>query len=175
MALSEISSFLGIFGSLAGIGSLYYAWKTDKLARFIPHNPQIDEAFSGNPNAPGLAARVRDMLGKIVDTRRELRVALSVAKTMHFAKPMDEALFEINRRAIELNELAFAFRVAQSAHFAVSLDSMLQNVVDAALARNDIKLAHKCANRMHFAMPADRARKQIIEWLKTRPSPSQAQ
>ena len=170
MNLADLNAYFGIFGSIAGAGSLYYAWRNDKLARFLPHDSKIDEAFSGNPNAPGLAGRVRQMLGQIVDTRRELRVALSVAKTMHFAKPMDEALIEINKRSIELGDLSFAFHVATNAHFAVALDAMLQNVVDAALARGDIKLARKGANRMHFAVPADRARNQIIEWLKTRPS-----
>lgn len=162
MNLNELNAYFGILGGLAGAGSLYYAWKNDKLARFIPHNKNIDEAFAGNENAVGLASRVRVMLTKRVKSRRELRVALSVAKQMHFARPMDDALIEINRRAIELGDLDFAYHVAKGAHFAVALDQMLQNIVDAALKDGDIKLAQKCANRMHFAVPADNARTQII-------------
>lgn len=168
MTLSDLNAYFGVLGGLAGVGSLYYAWKNDKLARFLPHDRKIDDAFSGNPNAPGLAIRVRDMLRQVVDTRGELRVALSVAKSMHFARPMDEALIEINRRAIELGDVSFAYRVATNAQFAVALDQMLQNVVDAALAKGNIRLARKCADRMHFAAPADRARKQIIGQLKQR-------
>src|SRR5688572_21088289 len=107
MDLSELNAYVGIFGGLAGVGSLYYAWKNDKLARLLPHDKKIDEAFSGNENAEGFAARVRKMLTQRVGSRRSLRVALSVAKQMHFARPMDEALIEINRRAIELGDLGF--------------------------------------------------------------------
>ena len=169
MNLSDINTSFGILGSIAGLGSLYYAWKSDKIARFIPHDRKIDEAFAGNENLPGLATRVRAMLKQIVDTRRELRIALSIAATMHFARPMDEALIEINRRSIELGELDFAYYVATKAHFAVALDKMLQNVVDAAIKKDRVKLAKKCADRMHFALPADKARKQILDSLKRNP------
>jgi hypothetical protein len=168
MNLNELNAYFGIIGGLAGAGSLYYAWKNDKLARFMPHDKKIDEAFTGNENAPGLAARVRAMLLQRVQSSRKLRVALSVAKQMHFARPMDDALIEINRRAIELGDLSFAYHVATNAHFAVALDQMLQNIVDAALKDGDVKLAQKCANRMHFAVPADNARKQIIAYVHAR-------
>jgi hypothetical protein len=162
MNLNDLNAYFGVLGGIAGAGSLYYAWKNDKLARFIPHDRNIDEAFSGNENSPGLADRVRAMLSARVGSRRKLRVALSVAGQMHFARPMDDALVEISLRAIELGDLSFAYHVATKAHFALALDKMLQNVVNAALKRGNIKLAQKCANRMHFAVPADNARKQIL-------------
>lgn len=162
MDLNQLNAIFGIVGGVAAAGSLYYAWKNDKLARFIPHDRKIDEAFSGNENSPGLAARVRAMLLQRVLSRRSLRIAFSVAKQMHFAKPMDEALKEINRRAIELDDLMYAYHVATAAYFAVALDEMLENVVTAALEKGNIKLARKCANRMQFAMSADNARKQIL-------------
>ena len=168
MDLNELNAYFGIIGGLAGSGSLYYAWKNDKLARFMPHDKKIDEAFAGNENAAGLAARVRAMLTQRVRSGRSLRIALSVAKQMHFARPMDDALIELNRRAIELGDLSFAYHVATGAHFAVALDKMLQNIVDAALKDGKVKLAQKCANRMHFAVPADNARKQIIAYVHAR-------
>ena len=165
MNLSDLSNCFGIFGSLAGAGSLFYAWRNDKLARFLPHDKRIDEALSGNENEFGVADRVRAMLQRI-KTMRGLRIALSVAKKMHFARPKDDALLQINLRAIELGNLRFAYHDATGAEFAVTLDRMLQNVVFAALNQRDVKLARKCAGRMHFARSADTARKQIIEWTR---------
>ena len=164
MDLSELNAYFGIFGGVAAGGSLYYAWKNDKLARFIPHDKKIDEAFSGNENGAGLVTSVRTMLQRL-RSNRELRIALSVARQMHFARPMDDALIEINRRAIELNDLGFAYHVASKAQFAVALDKMLQNIVSASLENGDVKFAQKCANRMHFALPADNARKQILAYV----------
>ena len=164
MNLNELNAYFGILGGFAGGGSLYYAWKNDKLARFMPHDKKIDEAFSGNENAAGLVTNVRSMLQRLRSSR-ELRIALSVARQMHFARPMDDALIEINRRAIELNDLGFAYHVATKVQFAVALDQMLQNIVSAALKNGDVKLAQKCANRMHFAVPADNARKQILAYV----------
>ena len=165
MTLSDLNNCFGIIGGVSGAGCLFYAWRTDKLARFLPHDKRIDEAFAGNENEPGVAARVRAMLQRI-KTMRGLRIALSVAKKMYFARPKDNALLEINQRAIELGNLKFAYHVATGAEFAVTLDKMLQNIVTAALEQRDVKLATKCANRMHFAIPADAARKQIIEWTR---------
>jgi hypothetical protein len=106
MNLNELSAYFGILSGLAGGGSLYFVWTNDKLARFTPHDKNIDEAFSGNENAAGLVTSVRSMLQRLRSSR-ELRIALSVARQMHFARPMDDALIEINRRAIELNDLGF--------------------------------------------------------------------
>lgn len=164
MNLSELNAYFGIIGGFAGGGSLYYAWKNDKLARFMPHDKKIDEAFSGNENASGLITSVRTMLQRLRSSR-ELRIALSVARQMHFARPMDDALIEINRRAIELNKLGFAYHVASKAQFAVALDKMLQSIVSASLENGDVKFAQKCANRMHFALSADNARKLILAYV----------
>jgi len=164
MNLSELNAYFGIIGGFAGGGSLYYAWKNDKLARFMPHDKKIDEAFSGNENASGLITSVRTMLQRLRSSR-ELRIALSVARQMHFARPMDDALIEINRRAIELNNLGFAYHVASKAQFAVALVKMLQSIVSVSLENGDVKFAQKCANRMHFALSADNARKLILAYV----------
>ena len=139
---------------------------TTNLRVFFHTIERSTERCEGNENEAGWTGRIRTMLQRI-KTLRGLRVALSVARKMHFARPMDDALLEINRRAIELGDLKFAYHVATRAFFAVTLDKMLQNIVDAALKMGDTKLATKCANRMHFAAPADAARKQIIASIKS--------
>jgi hypothetical protein len=78
---------------------------------------------------------------------------------------MDDALIEINKRAIELGDFDFSYEVATKAHFAVALDQMLTNTAQAALAKGDTSLANKCANRVHFALSKDKIKKMILEKL----------
>lgn len=165
MRIDELNAYVGIIGGIAGVGSLYYAWKNDKLTGFHPHDPKIREAFSGNENEASFIRQVHAMLQERVKNRRQLRDAYSIAKQMHFAKPMDDALIEINKRAIELGDLDFAWKAATGAYFALSLDQMLINIVNASLARGNLKLANKCANRMHFARNKDAAKKLVLAKL----------
>lgn len=165
MRIDELNTYIGIIGGIAGVGSLYYAWKNDKLTSFIPHDPKIREAFSGNENESSFIRQVHAMLQERVKNRRQLRDAYSIAKQMHFAKPMDDALIEINKRAIELGDLDFAWKAATGAYFALSLDQMLMNIVVASSACGNLKLANKCANRMHFARNKDAAKKLVLAQL----------
>lgn len=84
---------------------------------------------------------------------------------MHYAKPKDDALIEINKRAIEMGDLDFSYKVATNAHFAVALDNMLTNTAQEALNNGNIKMANKCANRVHFAASKDNIKKMILEKL----------
>jgi len=165
MNFNEVGIWFGIIGGLSAMGSFYYAWKNDKLSTFIRYDPNIMKAFEGNENEPNFALRLQIVLHNQVNTRKKLRDAFSIAKQMHFAKPMDNALIEINKRAIELGDLDFAYKVARSAYFALALDEMLMNVVNASIESGNLKLANKCADRMHFAVDKDMAKKKIINKL----------
>jgi hypothetical protein len=156
---------MGIVGAFAGIGSLYYAWRNDVFTRMLPKDPKVEQAFSGNENEPSFVSRIHAALQARVKTNYQLHQAYVIAKQMHFAKPMDRALIEINKRSIELGDLGFAYKVATSAQFAVALDEMLMNVVDASLKAKNMKLANKCANRMHFALSKDNAIRKILSHL----------
>jgi hypothetical protein len=165
VSLNDLNAIMGIIGALAGVGSLYYAWRNDAFTRLLPKDPKLEQAFSGNENDASFIGKVHAALQQRVRTSRQLRQAYVIAKQMHFAKPMDKALAEVNNRAIELGDLTFAYKVATSAHFAVALDEMLTNIVDASLSQGNTKLANKCANRMHFAMSKDNAKKKILNRL----------
>lgn len=165
MSFSELSTWFGIIGGLSALGCLYYAWKNDQFSRFTRLDPKIMKAFEGNENEPAFAKQVQMMLHSQVSSRKQLREAFSIAKQMHFAKPVDNALIEINKRAIELGDLEFAYKVAGAAHFALALDEMLMNVVTAAGEIGNLKLANKCADGMFYAVNKDAAKKKIINRL----------
>ena len=162
MATESISLIFGIVGSLATIGCLYYAWKNDQLYKLIPEDKEVKKVFKENINKEGFIQKLHNVLRLRVTAKSQLRSALSIAKQMHFAKPMDNALLEIHKRAIELNDLKFAYHVATNAYFAITLDEMLLNIVNESLKKGDIGFANKAANRMHFAVNLDEAKKRII-------------
>ena len=165
MTLSDLNMVMGIVGSCAGIGSLYYAWRNDLFARMLPKDPKVQQAFEGNENEVSFVGEIHSVLQQRVKTNQQLHQAYVIARQMHFAKPMDRALIEINKRAIELGDLNFAYKVATAAQFAVALDEMLTNIVDASLVQGNLKLANKCANRMHFALSKDNAKRKILDHL----------
>jgi len=165
MTLTELNTLMGIVGALAGMGSFYYAWRNDIFTRMLPKDPKLEQAFSGNENDASFIGKLHAALQLRVKTHRQLKQAFVIARQMHFAKPMDSALIEINKRAIELGDLNFAYKVATAAHFAVALDEMLTNIADASLLKGDIKLANKCANRMHFALSKDNVKLKILSHL----------
>ena len=167
MNLQEVAAFAGIVGALAAVASVYYAWRNDRLLGLMPRNKELEKAFPKDENSAAFLSQVHEAL-KRVTTHRQLRQALVIAREMHFAKPMDDALIEINKRAIELGDLDFSYKVATKAHFAVALDQMLTNTAQAALARGDTNMANKCANRVHFAVSKDNIKKMILEKLGVR-------
>lgn len=162
MDSETISLITGGVGAMATVGCLFYAWKNDQFLKFLPRDKEIVSALEGNVNKEGFIARLHTVLQRNVTDKRKLKSALSIAKQMHFAKPMDDALIEIHKRALELGDIEFAYKVATNAHFAVALDEMLMNVVDASLEKGNHKFANKAANRMHFAMGLDNAKKKIL-------------
>lgn len=162
MNSETISLITGGVGALATLGCLFYAWKNDQFLKFLPKDKEIVSALEGNVNKEGFITRLHAVLQRNVTDKRKLKSALSIAKQMHFARPMDDALIEIQKRALELGDIGFAYKVATNAHFAVALDEMLMNVVDASLEKDDQKFANKAANRMHFAMSLDNAKKKIL-------------
>jgi hypothetical protein len=165
MTLSEVSSIIGIIGGFATVGCLYYAWRNDAFIRFLPKDQKLQQVFSQNENDPAFIDNVHATLQQRVQTKNELHQAFAIAKQMHFAKQMDEALIEINKRAIELYDFNFAYKVATSAHFAVAIDQMLMNIINASLPNGNVDLANKCANRMHFAVNKDISKKKILSQL----------
>src|SRR5688572_8939716 len=110
MTLSDLNTVMGIVGGLAAVGCLYYAWRNDAFIRFLPRDPKLEQAFSGNENDPSFLKKVHTALQQRVRTTSQLHQAFAIARQMHFAKPMDEALIEINQRAIELGDLDLAYK-----------------------------------------------------------------
>ncbi|EIO3976063.1 hypothetical protein LQK39_004334 [Vibrio vulnificus] len=162
MELEIISLIFGGVGSIATVGSLFYAWKNDQFLKLVPKDKELASVLKGVGTSEGFVTKLHSVLQRNVTDRRKLKSALAVAKQMHFAKPMDEALIEINKRALELGDIEFAYKVATNAFFAVSLDEMLMNIVDASLKNGNHKFANKAANRMYFAVNLDNAKKKII-------------
>lgn len=167
MNLQDAAAYAGIVAALAALASVYYAWRNDKFLGLVPRNEELENAFPKDESSATFSGQVHETL-KRVTTRRQLRQALVIAREMHFAKPMDDALLEINKRAIELGDLDFSYKVATKAHFAVALDEMLTSTARAALANGDTSLANKCANRVHFALSKDNIKKMILEKLGVR-------
>lgn len=164
MHLQDAASYAGIVGGLATVISVYYAWRNDKFLGLVPRNEELEKAFPKDENGAAFSGQVHVTLTRVT-THRQLRQALVIACEMHFAKPKDDALLEINKRAIELGDLDFSYEVATKAHFAVALDQMLTNTAQAALTKGDTSLANKCANRVHFALSKDNIKKMVLERL----------
>ena len=162
METSIISLFIGGVGAIATVGTLFFAWKNDQFLRFLPKDKDVVEILKSNVNSEKFIPKLRCILKRNVTSKKKLKSALSIAKEMHFAKPMDEALIEIHKRSLELGDIKFAYKVATNAYFAVSLDEMLMNIVEFSLERNDVRFANKAANRMHFAVSLDKAKIKII-------------
>ncbi len=170
MNSESLSLAIGAIGAIATIGCLFFAWRNDQLFRLIPKDKEVAAVFEENVNKEGFIQKVHAVLQRKVTDRKKLRSALAIAKQMHFAKPMDEALIEINNRALELGDIKFAYHVATNAYFAVSLDQMLMNVVDAALGQDNPKFANRAASRMHFAINLDEAKKKIMASYGVKPN-----
>ncbi len=164
MNLQDIAAYAGIIAAFAAVGSVYYAWRNDKFLGLVPRNEELKKDSPKDESSVVFSGQVHEAL-KRVTTHRQLRQALVIAREMHFAKPMDDAPLEINKRAIELGDLNFSYKVATKAHFAVALDQILTNTAQVALAKGDTSLANKCADRVHFALSKDNIKKMILEKL----------
>jgi len=163
----EITAYVfGIIGAIATVWNLYYAWKNDRLNKYLPGSEKIERIEEQPIPGEEKEKQITEIISSNTNDIKSLKIAFRSAKKMQFAKPLDDALKEIVKKAVRLKEFKFALEVTQKAQFAVALDEMLMIIVDEALIHADYKIAEVASNRFYFARGMDIAKRKIVNALK---------
>jgi len=165
MTLETLAYIAGILGAIATIWNVYFAWKNDRFNSLLPSSKEIDAIEREDIPIEKKEEKIKKYVEKTIHTIDELEIAFRSVKKMQFAKPKDDALIELVKKALSIQEYQFALNVASSAYFAVSLDQMLMMIVESAIDSNEYKIAEKASNKFHFAVEMDKAKRKIVDAL----------
>ena len=174
MSLEIVAYIFGIIGAIATVWNLYYAWKHDRLNKFLPSSPEIDEIEKQSIPGEEKERKVKEIISEKISNIDDLKLAFRSAKKMCFAKSYDEALVGIVNKAVQLKEFEFALEVAAKIHFALALDEMLMIIVEKALECGDFGIAEIASDKFHFAKGMDEAKKKIVNAINISAEPAAA-
>jgi len=163
MTLETLAYISGIIGAIAAVWSVYFAWRNDRFNSLLPSNKEIDDIEKENIPIEKKEEKIKKYVANKIKTIDDLEIAFRSVKKMQFAKPYDDALIEIVKKALFIQEYKFALTVASNAHFAISLDHMLMMIVDSTIENNKLKIAEEASNNFYFAINMDKAKRKIVD------------